>query len=65
MTKEELNKKLREKEEKFQNEYIDMLYTDISFLCEISMKKTYDPTDYERYIFSKIKVIIDNMSKWF
>ena len=27
--------------------------------------KDYKPTNHERFIFNEIKIIIDNMSKWF
>ena len=32
---------LREKQEKIQNDYIDILYNDVSFLCEISIFFSY------------------------
>ena len=65
MTKEELQQAIRKNQEKMQEQFIDKIYDDISYLCEKASYKSYEPTNYERLIFNKIKNIIDDMSKWF
>ena len=65
MTKEELQQAIRRNQEKMQDDYIDKVYDEISYLCEKAISKEYEPTNHERFIFNEIKNIIDNMSKWF
>ena len=65
MTKEELQQAIRKNQEKMQDDYIDKVYDEISYLCEKANLKSYEPTTHERFIFNKIKNIIDDMSKWF
>lgn len=65
MTKEDLLQLMRTNQEKMQDAYIDKIYDELLYLCETSSFKTYEPTAHERLIFNKIKIIIDDMSKWF
>ena len=65
MTREELQKELRAKEEEIQDDFIDKLNTQIDCLIEKNMKKDYKPTNYERIVFNRIRVKLENMSKWF
>ena len=65
MTKEELQQAIRRNQETMQDQFIDKIFNDISYLCEKANSKDYKPTNHERFIFNEIKIIIDNMSKWF
>ncbi len=65
MTKEELQQAIRRNQEKMQDDYIDKIYDEISYLCEKANSKSYETTTHERIIFNEIKNIIDDMSKWF
>ena len=65
MTKDELQKELRAKEEEMQDDFIDKLNTQIDWLIEKNMKKDYKPTEYERIVFNQIRVKLENMNKWF
>lgn len=65
MTKEELQQAIRKNQETMQDQFIDKIYDEISYLCEKANSKNYEPTEHERIIFNEIKTIIDNMSKWF
>ena len=65
MTKEELQQAIRKNQETIQDQFIDKIYDDISYLCEKANLKNYEPTNHERIIFNEIKIIIHNMSKWF
>ena len=65
MTKEELQKELRLKEEEIQNDFMDKLDMEIDLLAEKSIKKDYKPTNYERFVFNQIRVKLENMNKWF
>lgn len=65
MTKEELKQAIRKNQETMQDQFIDKIFNDISYLCEKANSKTYEPTNHERIIFNEIKIIIHNMSKWF
>ena len=65
MTKVELQQSIRKNQETIQNQFIDKILDDVQFLCEKANRKDYEPTDYERFVFGKIKNIINNMSEWF
>jgi len=65
MTREELQKELRAKEEEIQDSFIDKLDVEINWLIHKNMKKDYKPTNYERIVFNRIRVKLENMSKWF
>ena len=65
MTKEELQKLIRENNEKIQNQFIDKILDDVQFLCEKANRKDYEPTEYERTKFYEIYIIVNNMMKWF
>lgn len=65
MTKEEILQKLKESQEKMQDEFIDKLLDEVMFLSEKTNKKEYDPTLHEQEQFRKIVNIINNMAKWF
>ena len=65
LTKEVLEKMMRETKDKQQNEFIDKLYEMVDNLCEKANKKVYQPTDHERKVFRKIYNIITAMNNWF
>ena len=65
MTKEELQQAIRRNQEKMQDDYINKIYDEISYLCEKASYKGYEPTNHERFVFNEIKIIIDSMFKWF
>ena len=65
MTKEELQQAIRKNQETMQNQFIDKIYDDISYLCEKANLKSYEPTAHEKITLGKIQAIINNMCKWF
>ena len=65
MTKEELAKKLKENQDKAQNEFIDKLLEMVEYLCEKANRKDYVPTEHEFRTFGLIVRIIKNMNEWF
>lgn len=65
LTKEELQQRMRELDEKAQNQFIDKIYNDIEWLCEKANRSDYVATEYEMQVFSKIYNIVVNMDKWF
>lgn len=65
MTKEELMKRLRENQEKIQNEFIDKILDSVEFLLEKANRRDYKATEHEREQFGKIYTIIVNMNNWF
>ena len=46
MTKEELKQAIRRNQEKMQDDYIDKVYDEISYLCEKANSKDYEPTNH-------------------
>ena len=65
MNLQELQKQLRENQEKQQNDFIDGIVEKVELLLEKAIRKNYEPTDYERVQFDKIATIIKHMSNWF
>lgn len=65
MNLQELQKQLRENQEKQQNDFIDGIVEKVELLLEKAIRKNYEPTDYERVQFGKIATIIKHMSNWF
>ena len=63
MTREELQKKMKETQDKMQNDFIDKLYDEIEYLLEKFNRKDYEPTEHEREVFNKIHIIINNINK--
>ena len=65
MTKEECEEQLRKNRETMQEQFMEKILNDISYLNEKSNQKDYEPTDKERNMFGQIVVIVNNMNKWF
>lgn len=71
MTKEKLDNKktieeqLDEIKQMHQNEMMEKLLETISNLSEKANAKSYVPTEKERYLFSKIVGIINDLNNWF
>ena len=65
MTKEDVMKRLRERQEQIQNEFIDKVLDSVQLLLEKANCRDYKPTDHEREQFGKIYTIISNMNNWF
>lgn len=65
MTKEELEKRMKEQKEKMQNEFIDKLLEQVEWLNEKANRKDYETTTHEQEVLSKICSIVNNMKTWF
>ena len=65
MTKEECEEQLRKNRETMQEQFMEKILNDISYLNEKSNQKDYEPTDKERNMFGQIVTIVNNMNKWF
>lgn len=65
MTKEEILQKTRDVEDKIQDDFIDKIYTDVSFLLKKAIKKDYIPTNHERKTFDIIRRMLNNANDWF
>lgn len=65
MTKEELQKRMKEHQEQMQNEFIDKLLEQVEWLNEKANRKDYETTAHEKVVLNKICSIINNMKTWF
>ena len=63
--KEKLMEEMRKLRDENQNNFIDALHEKVAYLCEKANCKSYEPTVYEKQVFSQIVTIIDNMKEWF
>lgn len=62
---EQLKQRMKEAQEKIQNDFIDKIYSDIEFLLEKANRSDYEVTQHEKEVFNRICVIINNMKTWF
>ena len=62
---EELKKRMKETQDKMQNEFIDKVYDELKHLNEKASRKDYEPTEHEKEVFGNIATIIAYMMKWF
>jgi len=61
----ELKAQLRANKDKMQDDFIDKIYNDLTFLSELAIKDDYEPTDHERFILGKILFLVKDLNKWF
>ena len=65
MTKEELARKIKESQDKAQDDFIDKLLESVEHLCEKANRQDYQPTEHEFRTFGLIVRIVANMNNWF
>lgn len=65
MEKEELKQRMRELDEKVQNDFIDKILEDIVFLSEKAIRKDYKPTLHELEVIEYISNYVDGIKKFF
>lgn len=62
---QDLQTKMQQIKEEQQDKFITKLLEDVEYLCEKANHQSYNPTNYEREIFNRIRIIINNMNDWF
>jgi len=64
-TQKEILDELKKIREEIQNDFIDNLLSNVKWLQEKAIVKSYEPTQHERDVFNEIRQIINNMNNWF
>ena len=65
MTSKEMQNKMREFQEKQQNDFIDSLVEKVELFIETVIKKDYEFTGHERVQFCKIAALVKQIDEWF
>lgn len=65
MTNEEMIAKMNELKAEQQEQYISKLADMVDTFCQNACKRDYKPTNKEKEVFKRIRIIFNNMADWF